>query len=165
MKTVLEQLNALPGVVGSMVYDPEGQVLAKSFPALFDVEALAEAARILLYGVTGLEVAAGAITKLDLRFRESRLVVRPLTGATLLMLCTPQANLQFLTISVGMAIPKIEKLVVIQSALPRPAAPTPAAPDTEGPSSKAIEGKVENLKGFEKVFLKMDSWIRKQTGE
>ncbi len=161
MQTVLDQMNTLPGIVGSMVYDAEGHVLAKAFPALFDGEALASAAGVLLYGVPGLEVAAGTISTLDLRYGESRIVVRPIKGANLLLLCTRQANLQFLNISVGMAIPKLEKLVASPSAPPKLPAPSTPAPDPKAAPSDTIEGKAKELKGFEKAFLKMDSWMRK----
>jgi predicted regulator of Ras-like GTPase activity (Roadblock/LC7/MglB family) len=168
MQTVLDQMNTLPGIVGSMVYNAEGQVLAKAFPALFDGDALASAAGVLLYGVPGLEVAAGTISLLDLRYGESRIVVRPIKGANLLLLCTRQANLQFLNISVGMAIPKIEKLVTSQPAapappvIPRPPTSIKEEPKAQTDSSETIEGKAKELKGFEKAFMKMDSWMRKQ---
>jgi predicted regulator of Ras-like GTPase activity (Roadblock/LC7/MglB family) len=177
MQTVLDQMNTLPGIVGSMVYNAEGRVLAKAFPALFDGDALASAAGVLLYGVPGLEVAAGTISLLDLRYGESRIVVRPIKGANLLLLCTRQANLQFLNISVGMAIPKIEKLVTSQPAVPAippvPAAPAISRPPTsikeelkaQPDSSETIEGKAKELKGFEKAFMKMDSWMRKQSDD
>jgi predicted regulator of Ras-like GTPase activity (Roadblock/LC7/MglB family) len=175
MQTVLDQMNALPGIVGSMVYNAEGQVLAKAFPALFDGDALASAAGVLLYGVPGLEVAAGTISMLDLRYGESRIVVRPIKGANLLLLCTRQANLQFLNISVGMAIPKIEKLVTSQAAAPAPipailALPRPPSSikgelNAKTDSSETIEGKAKELKGFEKAFMKMDSWMRKQSDD
>lgn len=161
MQTVLNQLNTLPGIVGSMVYDPEGRVLAQAFPTLFDADTLASAAGILLNGTSGLEVASGSISMLDFRFRDSRIVVRPLTGATLLMLCTTQANLQFLNISVGMAIPKIEKL----AALPKPVTPSQRVPDKKASTNEELEENAEKLQGFEKVFLKMDSWMRKKSGE
>ncbi|MBI4911324.1 MAG: roadblock/LC7 domain-containing protein [Acidobacteria bacterium] len=164
MKTVLEQLNALQGVVGCMVFDPEGRVLGHAFPPIFDAEALRGAAAFLANGAAGLETATGKIGTMDLRFGESRMVVRPITGATLFMLCTSQANLQFLNISVAVAIPKLEKLA---AAVPPPAPaasrPTPAA--AKPPTPAGPEGKGEELKGFEKAFLKMDTWLRKQSGE
>jgi predicted regulator of Ras-like GTPase activity (Roadblock/LC7/MglB family) len=166
MQTVLDQMNALPGIVGSMVYNAEGQVLAKSFPALFDGEALTSAAGVLLYGVPGLEVAAGTISTLDLRYGESRIVVRPIKGANLLLLCTRQANLQFLNISVGMAIPKIEKLVVSRSALPKP--PPPSIKEelkTKAAPGETVEEQAKALKGFEKAFMKMDSWMMKSSDD
>jgi predicted regulator of Ras-like GTPase activity (Roadblock/LC7/MglB family) len=165
MQTVLDQMNTLPGVVGSMVYNAEGRVLAKGFPPLFDAEALGSAAGVLLYGVQGMEVAAGAISTLDLRYGESRIVVRPIKGANLLLLCTRQANLQFLNISVGMAIPKIEKLVATQPA-PPPVQAVPRPPSSikegQGPKSNSIqevEGKAKELKGKEKSFSLLDSWL------
>ena len=164
MQTVLDQMNTLPGIVGSMVYNPEGRVLAKGFPALFDAEALGSAAGVLLYGVQGMEVAAGTISTLDLRYGESRIVVRPIKGANLLLLCTRQANLQLLNISVGMAIPKIEKLVATQAAIPPMPKPPPSSkeePSSKAASSENVEGKAKELKGFEKAFMKMDSWMRK----
>jgi hypothetical protein len=151
--------------VGSMVYDTEGQVLAKAFPAFSDGESLSEAASILNYATSGLEVATGKASMLDLRFKESRIIVRPVTGANLLLLCTIQANLQFLNISVGMAIPKIEKLVASQPAPPKPVVPTLAAHDMGTATDEEIKGDVKKLKGFEGVFMKMDSWMRKQSGE
>jgi predicted regulator of Ras-like GTPase activity (Roadblock/LC7/MglB family) len=165
MKTVLDQMNALPGIVGSMVYNAEGQVLANSFPALFDGEALAGAAGVLLYGVPGLEVAAGTISTLDLRYGESRIVVRPIKGANLLLLCTRQANLQFLNISVGMAIPKIEKLVVSLAALPKPPPSIKEDLSAKAAPRETVEEQAKTLKGFEKAFMKMDSWMRKQSDD
>ncbi len=171
MKTVLDQMNALPGIVGSMVYNAEGQVLANSFPELFDSEALASAAGVLLYGIPGLEVAAGSISTLDLRYGESRLVVRPIKGANLLLLCTRQANLQFLNISVGMAIPKIEKLVAGLTALPKPPLPPPPSQSikeelkAKAAPSETVEEQAKALKGFEKAFMKMDSWMRKASDD
>ena len=172
MQTVLDQMNTLPGIVGSMVYNAEGQVLAKAFPALFDGDALASAAGVLLYGLPGLEVAAGAVSLLDLRYGESRIVVRPIKGANLLLFCTRQANLQFLNISVGMAIPKIEKLVTSQATAPAPIPAISRPPSSikgelnaKTDSSETIEGKAKELKGFEKAFMKMDSWMRKKSDD
>ena len=165
MQMVLDQMNTLPGIVGSMVYNPEGRVLAKGFPALFDAEALGSAAGVLLYGVQGMEVAAGTISTLDLRYGESRIVVRPIKGANLLLLCTRQANLQFLNISVGMAIPKIEKLVATGPALPPvTAVPRPPSSIKGGQKAKSnsiqeVEGKAKELKGKEKAFSILDSWL------
>ncbi|WLT32248.1 roadblock/LC7 domain-containing protein [Geothrix sp. PMB-07] len=163
MQTILDQMNTLPGMVGSLVYGPEGRILAQAFPAAFDASQLAEAVDMLLNGAHGLEVATGPIAMLDFRYRGARIIVRPIKGATLLLLCTPQANLPFLNISLGMAIPKVEKLAAQRALLPEPTPPG-KADDSGSPSSSPLEADVEKLKGFEKVFLKMDSWIRKKSG-
>ncbi|MBI3486946.1 MAG: roadblock/LC7 domain-containing protein [Acidobacteria bacterium] len=127
MQTLLNQMNTLPGIVGCLIYNPEGRILTQAFPPAFDPGHLAEAAGILLNGTLGLEVATGPVSMLDFRYRGARIIVRPIKGAALLLACSPQANLQFLNISLGVAIPKIEKLVAHQALLPEPAAPEPAA--------------------------------------
>lgn len=163
MQSLLNQLNTLPGITGSLVYNPEGQILVQAFPADFDAGPLSSVVGILLNGMLGFEVAAGSVSMLDVRFRGARIIVRPVKGATLLLLCTPQANLSFLNISVEIVIPKIEKQVASQAILPLPVAPGATSQGQEA-LGQALDADVEKLRGFEKVFLRMDSWIRKKSG-
>jgi predicted regulator of Ras-like GTPase activity (Roadblock/LC7/MglB family) len=125
MQSVLNQLNAVPGVVGSMVCDAEGALVANCFPPLFDNTALASAARVLADGAAGLETVTGKVGMVDLRYGDARIVVKPMAGAHLVLLCAAQTNLQLLNISASVALPKLEKLV---AARPPPvvAAPPPA---------------------------------------
>lgn len=131
MKTVLTQLNAVPGVVGSLVCDPEGGLVESAFPPLFEQGALAGAARALVDGAAGLETATGKVASVDLRFADARLVLRPMAGAHLVLLCAAQTNLQLLNISAAVALPKLEKLV---AALPPPA---PSKKDKGKPAKPA----------------------------
>jgi predicted regulator of Ras-like GTPase activity (Roadblock/LC7/MglB family) len=132
MESVLKQLATVPGVVGSMVCDLEGAVVSKTFPSLFDDEVLTSAARILVDGAAGLETVTGKVGMIDLRYADARIVVRPMAGAHLVLLCAAQTNLQLLNISTSVAVPKIEKLVAARppppppSAVAAPAAPAPA---------------------------------------
>jgi predicted regulator of Ras-like GTPase activity (Roadblock/LC7/MglB family) len=118
MKSVLNQLNAVPGVVGSMVCDAEGALLANAFPPLFDEGALGDAGRVLTDGAAGLATVTGKVTTVDLRFADARIVLRPMAAAHLVLLCAAQTNLQLLNISTAVALPKLEKLA---AALPPPA--------------------------------------------
>ncbi len=111
MESVLGQLVTVPGVVGGMIYDGEGTVLSRTFPPIFDEALLAGAARVLVDGAAGLETVTGKLGLLDLRFADARLVVRPMAGASLILLCTAQTNLQLLNISTSVAVPKIERMV------------------------------------------------------
>jgi predicted regulator of Ras-like GTPase activity (Roadblock/LC7/MglB family) len=111
MQTLLSQLNTVPGVVGSMVCDAKGEVVAQAFPSLFDSAMLAEAAQVLADSVAGLELVTGALRLVDFRFGDARVVVRPLPGAFLLFLCSSSIDLQPLAISTSVAVPKIERLL------------------------------------------------------
>lgn len=122
MQTVLSQLNAVPGVIGSLVCDEEGRLLANVFPPLFDVSLLTDAARCLADGVAGLGFSPDTSQDLDLRFGEARMVVRPLPGATLLVLCSKATNHQFLALSASVAVTRLAKL---RNAPPAAAAPAP----------------------------------------
>lgn len=131
MLSVLNQLNAVPGVVGSMVCDADGALVSNAFPPLFDDTALASAARVLADGATGLETVTGKVGMVDLRYGDARIVVRPMAGAHLVLLCAAQTNLQLLNISTSVALTKLEKLV---AARPPPvvAAPPPIPKKEKG---------------------------------
>lgn len=135
MQTVLAQLNSVPGVVGSMLSDREGQLLAHAFPPLFEPSILSTAAEILADCRAGLESVAGTIGLLDFRYAHARVVVRPLARAHLLLLGAASLNLHLLSISTSVAVPKLERLVAARAGAP-PVAVLPAA-DAARPGSGA----------------------------
>lgn len=134
MNTVLKQLNAVPGVVGSLVCGADGQLVANAFPPLFDETVLGDAARVLADGAVGLESVTGKVKTVDLRFAEARVVMRPMAGGHLVLLCAAQTNLQLLSISAGVAVPKLEKLV---AQLPPPAPARKEKAKAEKPAKNA----------------------------
>jgi predicted regulator of Ras-like GTPase activity (Roadblock/LC7/MglB family) len=137
MEQVLKQLGTVPGVVGSMVCDLDGGLVSKTFPSLFDDEVLASAARILVDGAAGLETVTGKVGMIDLRYADARILVRPMAGAHLVLLCAAQTNLQLLNISTSVAVPKLERLV---------AARPPPAPVQAAPAPEPAKGKKEKPK-------------------
>jgi predicted regulator of Ras-like GTPase activity (Roadblock/LC7/MglB family) len=130
MQSVLNQLVTVPGVVGGMVYDADGALLSKTFPPLFDDTLLTNAARVLVDGAAGLETVTGKVGMLDMRFADARIVVRPMAGAHLVLVCAAQTNLQLLNISTSVAVPKLERLV---AAMAPPAEPEPPLEEPEPP--------------------------------
>lgn len=110
MESLLRQLAALPGVVGSLLCDAEGRLLAQAFPPFFEVSRLREAARILGDGSAGLETVCGPIAMIDLRYGEGRIVAAPVAGCWLLFLCAAAVNLRLLAISAAAVAPRIERL-------------------------------------------------------
>lgn len=111
MQPLLDSLNTVPGVVGSMVCTQDGRLLAHSFPAVFDPSSLEQAATVLADGATGLETVTGAINLVDLRYAQARMILKPMTGGHLLLLCAATVNVQALVISLSVASKKIEKLM------------------------------------------------------
>lgn len=123
-------LTTVPGVMGGMLSDEQGNVLAHSFPAIFDQGSLKDAADMLLHNTDGLQEATGEVKLIDMRFELGRIIIKRLPHTFLMILCQPTVNVQLLFISVNVAIKKLEKMLpgqmVVQAATS--AEPTPAQP-------------------------------------
>ena len=116
MQAVLNQINSVPGIIGSMVCDEDGRLSAQVFPPLFDTNMLEEAAVVLADSTFGLQGSTGAVDLLDLRYGDARIVVKPMPESFLLLLCTKAVNMQLLAISLNIAIKKLEKLIAAHKA-------------------------------------------------
>lgn len=99
MQTLLRQLNSVPGVVGSLVCDPDGRLLAYAFPPTVEVGTIERAAAAVTERTAALQTALGRIGTIDLRYTGSRIVVKVMGGARVLFLCSPSVNLQLLAMS------------------------------------------------------------------
>jgi predicted regulator of Ras-like GTPase activity (Roadblock/LC7/MglB family) len=137
MQAVLNQINSVPGIVGSLVCDDDGRPVAQLFPPLFDAAMIEEAAAVLSESTFGFQNATGAVDLLDFRYQDARIVVRPMPQSFLLLLCTRAVNMQLLAISLNVAIKKLEKLLVARTM----AAPAvPLSPPTASPVTTAASG-------------------------
>jgi hypothetical protein len=118
-------------VVGSLVCDARGQVLADVFPPGFDKAAPARAAEVLADNSAGLAGIGGPVSMLSLRLADARILARPIGSGHLLVLCSPTVNAQPLTLLAAATAPKLEKLLVeleathVTAPLPLPPAPPP----------------------------------------
>jgi predicted regulator of Ras-like GTPase activity (Roadblock/LC7/MglB family) len=131
MHTVLQSLHTVPGIIGGVLSDDDGGVLAHSFPPIFDLSSLQTISSGLNYNIMGLQDSTGGVKLLDLRFEHGRIIVKPLHNHFLLMLCETNLNLQLLSISMNVAIKKIEKLISqTPKPLPLAAAATPLKPQS-----------------------------------
>jgi len=130
INALLGHLNAFPGVVGTMVCDDKGKVLAEAFPPNVDKAAPARAAEILSDNAAGLNGIGGPVAMLSLRFGDSRIMARPVGGGHLLVLCAPSVNPQPLTLLAAATAPKLEK---IMASMAQPPAMTPPVAMTPVP--------------------------------
>ena len=111
MRDILKQVNAVPGTIGSMICDEQGQLLAHAFPPLFDKSMLNATATIVSDNIPGLEEMTGGVRLADFRFQDGRIVVKPVDGGCLVLLCSSTINLQLLTISLNVVLAKLDKLL------------------------------------------------------
>ena len=77
MQALLEDLNSLPGVVGSMFCDAHNGVLSRAFPPDVDESSLTAIASALASSTPELKTITGPVGVLDLRYRDARVVIRP----------------------------------------------------------------------------------------
>jgi len=133
-QAALSQLAAVPGVVGSMVFDAGGAVAFAAFPPLFDEGGLRELAGRLAGDGYFQEWMAGDQAVLDLQLGDGHVVVRALEGAWLLVLCTLQVNAQLLSMSLTQVVRRLrfgaEPGRGITGELPLVAAPPAPAPSS-----------------------------------
>ncbi|MDR3578355.1 MAG: roadblock/LC7 domain-containing protein [Oryzomonas sp.] len=116
MLDILRHINSVEGVIGSAVFSDKGEVYAHAFPSLIDAAALKKAAALTLECTYGLQIEQ-TLDLLDLRYAEGRIIVKSFPGAMLCLLCTKNINLQVLSITLNLAVKKLESL------LPKPEAP------------------------------------------
>lgn len=119
MKDILQHINSVDGVIGSALFSHKGEVLVHAFPALIDAVSLKKAASLTLECSHGLQVAQ-SLDLLDLRYSDGRVLVKSFPGALLFLLCANSINLQVLSITLNLAVKKLEAKLASE-----PAAVTP----------------------------------------
>jgi len=128
MQTLLQDLNSLPGVIGSLFCDPQQGVLCRAFPPSFDDASLTAVAAAVAAAGPELRGVTGPIGVLDLRYREARVMVRPAGTASLLVLYDKAANAQEVLAFASVACKKLERLREPGAPGGTPARATPAPP-------------------------------------
>ncbi len=144
MQAIMLSLTSVPGVMGSMLSDERGNILAHSFPPYFDAGTIKGAAELLQDNTVGLQEITGGVKLFDIRCELGRLIIKTLPRMFVVVLCQPAVNVQLLFISLNVAIKKLEKLsadhLLVQTtqqaapqaqitASPRPAGTAPAYSD------------------------------------
>lgn len=125
MDEVLQQLNAVPGVIGSLVCGSDGDPIACAFPPLFDSAIIEGVAAAVTDSARGVFDATGPAELLDFRYGDGRVIIKPLQDAFVLLLCTKKVNLGVLAISLNVAKTKLESHLVARGGRQKPAAAAP----------------------------------------
>lgn len=131
MQTLLQQITAIDGVIGCSLYDEQGKILAAACPLVLDESQLGIAAGAMLDCLHALQVSQ-ILSGMELRFSEGRMLIRPLKGAYINVLCSKTVNLSMVNITLNLALRKLEQM------LPQPgAAPTAAEAPVATPAAAA----------------------------
>ncbi len=107
MKDILRHINSVDGVIGSAVFSDKGDVLGHALPALIDAASLKKAASLTMECFHGLQVAQ-TLDLLDLRYSDGRILIKAFPGAMLFLLCANSINLQVLSITLNLAVKRLE---------------------------------------------------------
>ena len=123
MLEILQQVTSIPGVVGSLACDSQGEILASEFPAVFEESTLKRVAALLADDTGALQNIVRSDGSLEMRYTGGRAIVRRFPSGALLLVCTSAINPQLLALSLTQCWRRLEKF-----GIPRPAAPTPPTP-------------------------------------
>jgi hypothetical protein len=145
MQEQLLRINAVAGVLGSFVCDEEGAVLGSEVGRALDGHRLYLVTRSVAQTLAGLRTVQNRRTgEWDLLYEGGRLLVKPLSGFTLCILCEPRINVPLLNLTAEVAARKIatdirqsQQRAVASSAAAAPAAEPqkPAEPPLQGAST------------------------------
>jgi predicted regulator of Ras-like GTPase activity (Roadblock/LC7/MglB family) len=133
MQDILRYINSVEGVIGSAVFNEKGVVVQHAFPPIIDANAVKTAAGLTLDCTHSLQIDQ-TLDILDLRYAEGRIIVKTFPGAMLFLLCAKNSNLQVLTITLNLAVKKLEAL------LPKDAEPAAAATSPARTEEAANDG-------------------------
>ena len=107
MKDILQHINSVDGVIGSALFGHKGNVLVHALPALIDEASLKKSASLTLECFHGLQVAQ-TLDLLDLRYSDGRILIKAFPSAMLFLLCANSINLQVLSITLNLAVKRLE---------------------------------------------------------
>ncbi len=140
MKDILQHINSVDGVIGSALFSRKGEVLVHAFPALIDAASLKKAASLTLECSHGLQITQ-TVDLLDFRYSDGRILVKSFQGAMLFLLCAHSINLQVLSITLNLAVKKLEAKLPGET----PAAPQQSAVEDSGPGDGLLRMNISHL--------------------
>jgi predicted regulator of Ras-like GTPase activity (Roadblock/LC7/MglB family) len=146
MQDILRYINSIDGVIGSAVFNDHGAVVDHAFPPIIDANALKTAAGLVLECTHGLQIAQ-SLEIIDLRYSEGRIIIKAFPGALLYLLCAKNINLQVLTITLNLAVKKLEALLPASGGTVASAGATasPAVPAEEESDGSTLKLRISHL--------------------
>ena len=111
MNKILNKLNSVPGVVGSMICNDQGNVMAHLFPQGIDAEMLNAVASLLTDNIPVFQECTGGSRMFNFKYEKGRIVVRHDHDRYYVLLCsnTVAVNIQILDMIIDVASKQLDK--------------------------------------------------------
>ena len=166
MEDILRTISNVVGVNGCFVCDEAGDILAVSLRTLARDHSLSVVGYTAAQAIAGLRASKRKKVDIDLVYAGGRVLLKPLQGGCLCIVCEPRISIPLLNLTADVAVPKLQAALKTRPAVPPPAmpaapvpprqpqpqsppqapAPSPAAEPTETPSrGRGLDGFLRNL--------------------
>ena len=144
MNQAIDELKAIPGVVGACLFSQQEGLLQSNLPGIFKPDKLAAVGKQLTKLVTAGRMSFSDINDLSLHYDESVLIARELSkGLLVFTVCDPSFNQNLLTMSLNLLQEELREQP--QAAVSTPVAASVAAPTAE--ISADLEAVLNELQG------------------
>jgi len=108
MQDILNDISTVVGVTGCFVCDPQGRLLASTLPTVFDPGILSAVGKTISQTTAGLVTTRRRkVQEIDLLFSAGRMIIRPLRGGCLCLLCARNINVPLLNLTANLAARKL----------------------------------------------------------
>jgi predicted regulator of Ras-like GTPase activity (Roadblock/LC7/MglB family) len=111
MQQALQDLNKVAKVYGSFVNSDDGELLAFLAPDEFSEDLLREAGRIAIQGFQGIESTGYNVKKIELEFKNYRLINQRIAGGVISVICDTVISLPLLNLTFNVVSRKIETIL------------------------------------------------------
>jgi predicted regulator of Ras-like GTPase activity (Roadblock/LC7/MglB family) len=99
----LAEISAVARVIGSLICDNSGRVIASSFGADLDMTSIRDVAREVVQTAAILRAAREPAGELDFAYARSRVMARDMDDSVLVVLCDPLADIPMLRMTLNVA--------------------------------------------------------------
>jgi len=132
MNKILNKLNSVPGVVGSMICNEQGHVMAHLFPQGIDTEVLKSVASLLTDNIPVFQECTGGTKTFNFKYEKGRIIVRQDHDRYYVLLCsnTVAVNIQIIDMIIDVASKQIDKSTISESEKPLSTPATTSKPQT-----------------------------------
>lgn len=131
MEDILRTISNVVGVNGCFVCDEAGDILAVSLRTLARDHALSVVGYTAAQAVAGLRASKRKKVDIDLVYAGGRVILKPLQGGCLCIVCEPRISVPLLNLTADVAVPKLQAVLKNRPAAPPPSMPRAPAPSTQ----------------------------------